>query len=137
MSDTPKFPWRLDVNDRYREVVGLVIGLSTAALLAPIVLARDFLGISGEIPLVRIMPLSAYVAWILLLLSTFCGIGFHLFSAKWVRLAWEQPASIFRIDLSGTACECWLEVTFWGNVVCFLGGCVATLVCFLNFTPGA
>ena len=56
-------PWRLDTNERYREVVRLIVGLSSAALLLPVFLAREFLGIAATKPLKEVFSGLVYVSW--------------------------------------------------------------------------
>jgi hypothetical protein len=136
MSDRPSSPWRLDTNDRYRELVALVIGLSTAALLLPVFLARDVLGIPETKPLVEVLTTSVYFSWGLLGTAILLGIAFHIVSAKWVRLAWSQPASIFCIQLSEQSCESSLEVTFWGAILAFIAGLTNTMWFFVTSVPG-
>ena len=43
----PRYPWRLDTNDRYREVVRTIISLSTASLAVPVFFLRNILSITG------------------------------------------------------------------------------------------
>ena len=136
MTDAPTYPWRLDTNDRYRDVVSLVIGLSTAALLLPVFVARDILGTSADIPLIKVFTCSVYISWGLLASSIFLGVWFHIFSAKWVRLAWNQTASVFRIQLTENSCERWLEFTFWGTVLAFFGGLGTTIWFFVTTSSG-
>ena len=49
----PEFPWRLDTNDRYRDVVKGVMGLSTASLVLPIIFLRDAIRVPLDRPLFR------------------------------------------------------------------------------------
>ena len=76
VNSEPEYPWRLDTNDRYREVVALVMSLATAALLLPVFLIRDFLGIQPETTLRDIFSDSLYWSWGLLVLSIVAGIMF-------------------------------------------------------------
>src|SRR5688500_10035380 len=108
MSEAPKYPWRIDTNDRYRELASLVIGLATAALFVPVFFAREFLGIDDATPLISVFSCAAYLAWLLFAVSIFSGLAFHMFSAKWIRLAWEQSASLAGISLTEKSCEKWL-----------------------------
>lgn len=41
MPEAPKYPWRIETNDRYRELASLIIGLSAGALFVPVFLARE------------------------------------------------------------------------------------------------
>ena len=63
----------------------MLIGLSTASLLLPVFLAREFLGISQETPLRTVIAPTAYWSWGSLVIAVFSGVMFHYLSAKWVR----------------------------------------------------
>src|SRR3546814_8563100 len=91
MAGDLKYPWRIDTNDRYRELVAVILSLSTGALLLPVFLARKFLGISEKTPLKEALTCTTYWAWICLAASILSCIIFQFFSTKWVRLAWGQP----------------------------------------------
>ncbi len=111
------------------------MGLATASLLLPVFLAREFLGVDAKTPLKDVLSSSAYWSWLLLLLALFSGVVYHYLSAKWVRLAWEQPASAFGIKLSDTSAERALEISFWATVLAFLGGLVLILAFFVSYEP--
>jgi len=129
MTAEPKYPWRLDTNDRYREVVRTVMGLSTASLLLPVFFAREFLGIDSKTALKVVLGASAYWSWGLLSLSIIAGIFFHYLSAKWARLAWEQPATVFGIGASERCVETLMEWCFWTTCAAFVFG-LALIVYF-------
>jgi hypothetical protein len=137
MPETPKYPWRIDTNDRYRELAALVIGLSTGALFVPVFLARNFLGIDEKQPLTSVFSCWAYLAWLLFSLAIFSGLLFHIFSAKWIRLAWEQSASFVGVSLTDKSCETWLEWTLWIAVLSFVLGMGFTLWFLLTVIPAA
>jgi len=122
MSAEPKYPWRLDTNDRYREVVRTVMGLSTASLFLPVFFAREFLGIESRTALKTVLGASVYWSWVLLGLSILSGIVFHYLSAKWVRLAWEQPVTVLCIAASENFVEKAMEACFWFTGVAFVAG---------------
>ncbi|MBI4191101.1 MAG: hypothetical protein HY525_11260 [Betaproteobacteria bacterium] len=122
MSAEPKHPWRLVTNDRYRDVVRTVMGLSTASLLLPVFFAREFLGIESKMPLNTVFGAGVYWSWALLGLSVFAGVLFHFLSAKWVRLAWDQPVGIFGIPASENFIERAMDVCFWATALAFLVG---------------
>ena len=133
----PTHPWRVATNDRYREVVRMLIGLSTASLLLPVFLAREFLGISQETPLRTVIAPTAYWSWGSLVIAVFSGVMFHYLSAKWVRLAWGQDASILFFKLSDTAAEKALEWSFWVTVAGFFAGIGLTVCFFLEYAPAS
>jgi hypothetical protein len=133
MSTSPKYPWRFDTNERYREVVRLIIGLSSAALLLPVFFAREFLAIEGTKPLKDIFSCSLYWSWGLLGLAIFSGILFHFLSAKWVRLAWGQSVGVFGCDVTDTFIENALHFTFWLNSLSFMVGLALIINFFVNY----
>ena len=133
MSHEPKYPWRLSTNERYREVVRLLIGLSSAALLLPVFFAREFLAIQSTKPLKEIFTCSLYWSWGLLALAIFSGILFHYFSAKWVRLAWGKSAGVLGKAVSEGFIEAALNLTFWLNVLSFMMGLGLVLLFFVGY----
>lgn len=128
-----KYPWRLDTNDRYREAVALVMSLSTASLLLPVFLARDFLAIDEKTALRAVFTSSVYWSWALFSISIVAGIAFHYFSAKWIRQAWGQEAGFFGSRLSDESVEGVLEWSFWLTVLGFLGGIGLTLTFYWGY----
>ncbi len=133
MSADPKFPWRLATNERYREVIRLLIGLSSTTLLLPVFFARQFLAIDATKPLREIFSQSLYWSWGILILSIFSGILFHFLSAKWVRLAWEKPVGIFGMNASENFIENMLTTSFWFTALSFIGGLGLILIFFTNY----
>jgi uncharacterized membrane protein len=134
MTNKLKEPWKLDTNVKYSDVVKTVMPLATASLLLPVFLAREFLGIKGEKPLVEIFSCSIYSAWLLFGISILAGVFFQYLSAKWVRIAWGKKAGIFfSEDTSETRVELWMEISFWSCVLSFGIGVVLTLVFFVNY----
>jgi TRAP-type C4-dicarboxylate transport system permease small subunit len=111
------------------------MGLATAALLLPVFLAREFLGVEVKTALKDVLSSSAYWSWGFLLLALFSGVVYHYLSAKWVRLAWDQSASAFGIKLSDSSAGRALEVSFWTTVLAFFGGLVLILVFFASYVP--
>jgi hypothetical protein len=80
VEDKPKYPWRLDTNERYREVVRTLMGLSTAVLLLPVFFAREFLGLEPRVPLNVVLTGSVYWSWAFLGFAVFAGVVFHFLS---------------------------------------------------------
>jgi len=133
MSDGPQHPWRLDTNERYRELIRLLISLSTASLLLPVFFARQFLAIPDAVPLCDVFCRSVFLSWGFLALSVISGIIFHFLSAKWARLAWGKPVSLFGRKVNESIIEKGLEITFWVTALAFCIG-VALIVWFMvNF----
>jgi len=135
MSSDPKYPWRIDTNDRYRELVSAILSLSTAALLLPVFLARELLGVSEQTPLKDIFTCTAYWGWGFLAASILSCVTFYFFSAKWARLAWEQPVGVFSIPVSEGFVERALEISLWLAIIGFLLGILFTLLFLVNYVP--
>ena len=128
MEEKPKFPWRLATNERYRDVVKSIMTLSTASLLLPVFLMKEYFGVQGK-ALREVADWPMWTSWGLLGFSIFTGILFHFRSAKWVRRAWGQPAAVLTFAASETFVERALDATFWLTMVCFLAG----LMCISGF----
>ncbi len=122
MNEKPKYPWRLATNERYREVVRTLMGLSTASLLLPVLFAREFLGIDGKTPLKHVIGATVYCSWVLLGISIVFGLAFHYLSAKWVRLAWGRNAGIWGFPTNEKIVERALDFFFWATAVTFASG---------------
>jgi len=134
MESKPKYPWRLDTNERYREVTRTIMGLATASLFLPVFLAREYLGEKSETSLEVALGTSVFCwAWGLFGLSIFSGIVFHYLSAKWARMAWGKKAGVLGFDASETFVERAMEIFFWVTALAFLVGLVIVLVFFLNY----
>lgn len=134
MATSPKSPWRRDTNERYREVIRLIMGLSTASLLLPVFFARDFLAIERGTPLIAVFSWEIYVSWLALGVAVCAAILFHYFSAKWIRLAWGKPAGImFLKNVSDRLVEALLDLTFWTSVVGFIAGLAMIMVFFARY----
>jgi hypothetical protein len=137
MSAEPKYPWRLDTNDRYRDVIRAVMGLSTASLLLPVFFAREFLGIDSKTALKTVFGASVYSSWVLLAVSILGGVFFHYLSAKWVRLAWEQPVGILGVSASEGCVEALMEWAFWVTNLAFAFGLALILYFFVTYAAQA
>ncbi|MCW4050915.1 MAG: hypothetical protein NWE89_14395 [Candidatus Bathyarchaeota archaeon] len=74
--------WRIEANERYRKVVDVVIGLSSAALVLPIAFFRTILGIEINKSIIGYFTWHIKTSWFLLGFSIFCGLIFIHFSAK-------------------------------------------------------
>jgi len=111
----------------------MLLGLSTAALLLPAFLARDFLGIPADAALRDVLPRTAYWSWGFLGLSIISGIVFHFFSAKWARLAWQQPVGLFGLPVSDQFVESALAVSLWCTLLGFLAGILLTLIFVVTY----
>lgn len=137
MKSQPKEPWKIDTNGKYIDVVKTIMGLSTASLLLPVFLAREFLGIESKQPLADVFSCSIYWAWFLLGASLLAGVFFQYLSAKWVRIAWGKEAGIFfSKSTKESTVELLMEISFWFCVLLFGSGLALTLVYFVGFSNG-
>ena len=118
----PRHPWRLDTNDRYREVVRTIISLSTASLVVPIFFLRNILSIPNNKSLLDILDWTVVASWILLFISVIFGLVFYYASAKWIRLAWGQSTGFFGFSTNESIVEAVLDFSFWGSVITFAIG---------------
>ena len=136
MQSKPKYPWRLDTNERYREVARTIMGLATASLFLPVFLAREFLGVMTGTSLAIEPGISVFcLAWSLFGLSIFSGIVFHYLSTKWVRIAWAKDFTVLGCKASENFVERSMEVFFWATALAFMVGLIGVLVFFLNAGP--
>lgn len=132
-----KEPWKKDTNNKYSEVMKSIMGLSTASLLLPVFLSRNFLSIEITKPLTEVFGCFIYAAWILFGVSILSGILFQYLSAKWVRLAWGQKAGMFwSEDTSETTIERCMECSFWLSIITFIIGIILTILYFVTFSNG-
>lgn len=121
MDSNLKEPWKLDTNGKYADVVKTLMGLSTASLLLPVFMARNFLAIEASKPLVEIFTCSIYWAWFLFGVSILAGVFFQYLSAKWVRIAWDKEAGIFwSKNTTESTIERCMEFSFWACVLMFM-----------------
>lgn len=129
-----KEPWKLDTNGKYTEVMKTIMGLSTASLLLPVFMARNFLVIDTSKPLVEVFTYSIYWAWILFGISILSGVFFQYLSAKWVRIAWDKEAGIFwnKKTKESTIERC-MELSFWMCILMFAFGLMLTVVYFISY----
>ena len=118
----PRYPWRLDTNDRYREVVRTILSLSTASLVVPVFFLRNILSVPNNKSLIDILDWTVVVSWILLFVSVIFGLVFYYASAKWIRLAWGESAGFFGRSTNETIVEAVLDFSFWGSVITFFIG---------------
>ena len=84
--------WQLDVNDRYARGVGVVLSLSSAALILPIFFLKDIVNITSTQSFANVLSYWTYLGWFMLSVSIVSGIIYYFCSAKWVKLAWDKEA---------------------------------------------
>ena len=132
------YPWRLDSTDRYREVLRVIMGLSTGVLIVPVFFLRDVLNISNE-QISQVLNPKIYISWGSLGLSITFGLIYFYASAKYIRLAWGQHAKLFGKDSNdyedkevgkkriGKFVDNILRYSFWCAIFTFYLGVVLVL----------
>lgn len=134
MTQEIKEPWKLDTNSKYSEVVKTIMGLSTASLLLPVFMAREFLGVDEKTPLIKVLGCSVYWAWLLLAISILASVFFLYLSAKWVRIAWGKEAGLFWAkSTKESTIEKLMEISLWGSILLFGLGLFLTIYFFVNY----
>ena len=133
----PRYPWRLETNNRYKDAIKIVMDLSTASLVLPIFFLRDVLSIPKDQPLIQALNYRVYCSWICFTLTLILGFVFYYASAKWIRLAWGQEAGFFRIATTDKFVERVLDGSFVGAIVTFVLGLGSILWFMVTFKPVA
>lgn len=126
----PKYPWFLDANDRYREVVRSIIGLSTGALVVPFFFLTNFPTKPVSGPIGALLSWEVYLSWAFLGMAIVFGLLYYYTSAAWVWVAWGQNAYFFGKGLEPEAwkkVDAYLRYSFCGCVICFGLGIVFAL----------
>ena len=136
MSDCEE-QWKIDVNDRYARGVGVVISLSSTALVLPILFLKDIAKINLTQSFANSLSCWAYIGWALLALSVISGILYFYFSAKWVKLAWKKGADIIGCKAHESGVELLLDGSYFLMMAGFILG-VASMIWFMvTFTTNA
>lgn len=121
----PSYPWRIDTNDRYRELISSILTLSTGSLILPVFLVRDFLGIPNSEPLQNVFSWQLYWSAASFGLAIFSCVFFYYCSPKWIRLAWDKPVSLFHFKpANGNVIERCLDYSLFLAVIFFILGLV-------------
>ena len=136
MAECPN-QWKLDVNDRYGRGVGVVISLSSASLVLPIIFLKDIAHISSTQSFAKSLTCWAYSGWVLLSLSVLSGVIYYFCSAKWVKQAWGKDADIFGIEVTEDFIENLLDGSYFVMMSGFLLGLGAMIMYMVTFTIGA
>lgn len=120
--------WKIDVNDKYQQAVGVVISLSTASMILPILFLKDVVGATHSIT--YFLNTWAYAGWVCLAASVLTAICYYYTSAKWVKLAWRQETKMFRWHVEHDFVEAVLDRTYFVMVGGFIAG-LALMVIFM------
>jgi hypothetical protein len=126
----PRYPWFLDANDRYREVVRSIIGFSTAALVVPFFFLKSFPIQPVPESIGDLLSWEVYLSWAFLGLAIILGFLYYYASAAWVWIAWGQDAYFFGKVLEQDGfkkVDTCLRYSFWGCAISFGLGIVFAL----------
>ena len=134
MSDCIK-QWKLDVNDRYSRGVGVVISLSSASLILPIFFLNNIEAIETGRTLASYLTCWVYFGWGLLGLSILAGIYYYYLSAKWTKLAWDQPTHIWKTQVSDKCVENLLDNSYFMMMAGFVLGLIFMIIFMITFIP--
>lgn len=126
---------KIDVNDRYQKGVALVTSLSTAALVLPILFLKDIVNITGTMTVADALTPDVYFGWNLLAISIGLGVLYYYFSAKWVKLAWDETTDICWIPTNDTFVEWCLDLSYLFMMLCFGGGLYYILAFIIEHLP--
>ncbi len=129
-NNEPKEKWKIETNDRYQRVIGILISLATATLFLPIVLVKDILPIPKNGAVFDHLNPSVIISWCLLYFSVLSGVFFNYLSAKWVKQAWGQE-----ICFTSSRLEKLLDWTFWITAACYILGLIMIIYFASTFTP--
>jgi len=122
MNDKLIYPYRLDSNARYREVVKFVMTYALASITVPILFARNILILPTNVSLLSIFDWEVYLSWFFCVLSILSGLVFYYASAVWIRLAWGEPSNLFGCKIGDNCTERILDCTFWLSILfCGIG----------------
>ncbi len=126
----PKEKWRIETNDRYQRVIGIIISLASGVLFLPLLLLKDILPIPKTGAAFDHLTLSVIMGWSLLGLSILSGVIFNYLSVKWVKQAWGQE-----IWFTSSRLEKLLDWTFWITAACYILGLIMIIYFASTFTP--
>ena len=78
--------WKLVVNTNYQDLIKTLMSLTTASLVVPFFLIKNFLAVPAGKSLSEYLPLAAYCFWAFMFLSLLCDALFFWASAKFLKV---------------------------------------------------
>jgi hypothetical protein len=115
--------WKLVVNTNYQDLIKTLMSLTTASLVVPFLLIKNFLAVPEGKSLADYLPRAAYWFWALMFVSLVCDAVFFWASAKFVKVVIggteARPEQFF---------ESLRDVAIWGAGVFFAAGLVSFAV---------
>jgi len=89
--------WKLMVNTNYQDLIKTLMSLTTASLVVPFLLVKNFLVVPGDKSLSQYLPRpAAYCFWAFMFMSLVCDAVFFYASAKFAKVvsggteAWSE-----------------------------------------------
>jgi hypothetical protein len=134
MSKCPE-QFKLDVNERYQKGVGLVTSLATASLVLPILFLKDIVNVTKTQTVAEALTPDVYLGWKLLAVSIGLGVIYYYFSAKWVKLAWDEKTDICWIPVNANFVEKLLDYSYLIMMACFGWGMYEILSFIVEYAP--
>jgi hypothetical protein len=83
--------WKLVVDRNYQDVMNTLMSLTTASLVVPFLLIKNFLAVPKDQPLSKYLPCAAYWFWALMFASLVCDAVFFYASAKFIKVVLGGP----------------------------------------------
>lgn len=136
MPDCPQ-QWRIDVNDKYQQAVGVVTSLATGSMILPVLFLKDIAGATANGSISALLNGWAYAGWSCLAASALGAIGYYYCSAKWVKLSWKQPTDMFGCTVRDPFVELCLDVTYFVMMAGFVSRLALMVVFMVRFTTPA
>jgi hypothetical protein len=129
--------WRIDVNDKYQQAVGVVTSLATGSMILPVLFLKDVAGATAHGSIAALLNGWAYAGWGCLAAAALGAIGYYYCSAKWVKLSWGQPTDMFGHPVEDPFVERCLDVTYFLMMSGFVSGLTLMVVFMVRFTTPA
>jgi hypothetical protein len=111
--------WKLVVDRNYQDVMNTLMSLTTASLVVPFLLIKNFLAVPKDQPLSKYLPCAAYWFWAFMFASLVCDAVFFYASAKFIKVVSGGPGA----DLEPVR-----DGAIWGASLFFAAGLVSFAV---------
>jgi len=115
--------WKLVVNTNYQDLIKTLMSLTTASLVVPFLLIKNFLAVPEGKSLADYLPRAAYWFWALIFGSLACDAVFFYASAKYIKVVSGGPEA-----WSETFLESVRDTAVWGASAFFAAGLVSFAV---------
>ena len=113
--------WKLSANGEYQKAVVVIMNLSTASLVIPLVITtKDFAAVGGLKPDIQPLLWTVLAGWVFLGIALVSGFIFHLTSAKFVKAVYKGYGTASQSR--ETVFEHWRDGSIWVLIPCFFVG---------------